>query len=127
MRFKAILVIFVSLGLWGCNKDNDPAFKAEPHPAPIVSPYGSSFLDACAAGPTAGLLPNVCFVDPAFENGTIGSGGDDHPNSDIRLGERFIADAHRALADNGGWPTPSSSSPSRNGVASATAFLPPRS
>ena len=37
MRLKAILVIFVSLGLWGCNKDNDPAFKAEPHPAPIVS------------------------------------------------------------------------------------------
>jgi phospholipase C len=43
----------------------------------------------------------VCFVDPAFENGTTGSGGDDHPNSDIRLGERFIADVYHALADNG--------------------------
>ena len=70
-------------------------------PAPIVSPYGSSFLDACAAGPSGGLLPNVCFVDPAFDNGNSGTGGDDHPNSDIRLGERFIADAYHALADNG--------------------------
>jgi phospholipase C len=70
-------------------------------PAPIVYPGNVSFLDACAAGPAGGLLPNVCFVDPAFENGTVGTGGDDHPNSDIRLGERFIADAYHALADNG--------------------------
>jgi phospholipase C len=29
------------------------------------------------------------------------SSGDDHPLSDIRLGERFIVDAYHALADNG--------------------------
>jgi phospholipase C len=70
-------------------------------PAPILSPVGSSFLEACAAGPSGGLLPNICFLDPAFDNGNTGTGGDDHPNSDIRLGERFIADAYHALADNG--------------------------
>jgi phospholipase C len=74
---------------------------ADTDPAPIVYPGNMSFLDACAAGPAGGKLPNVCFVDPAFENGTVGTGGDDHPNSDVRLGERFIADAYHALADNG--------------------------
>jgi phospholipase C len=58
---------------------------------------GTSFVDACAAG----TLPNVAFVDPAFDSGGTGTSGDDHPLSDIRLGERFIADAYHALADNG--------------------------
>jgi phospholipase C len=58
---------------------------------------GTSFVDACAAG----TLPNVSFVDPAFDSGGSGTSGDDHPLSDIRLGERFIADAYHALADNG--------------------------
>jgi phospholipase C len=58
---------------------------------------GTSFVAACQNG----TLPNVCYVDPAFDNGTTGTGGDDHPLSDIRLGERFIADAYHALADNG--------------------------
>src|ERR1700722_3191911 len=58
---------------------------------------GTSFVDACAAG----TLPNVSFVDPPFDSGGSGTSGDDHPLSDIRLGERFIADAYHALADNG--------------------------
>ena len=58
---------------------------------------GTSFIDACAAG----TLPNVSFVDPPFDSGGSGTSGDDHPLSDIRLGERFIADAYHALADNG--------------------------
>jgi phospholipase C len=58
---------------------------------------GTSFVDACAAG----TLPNVCFVDPPFDSGGTGTSGDDHPLSDIRLGERFIADAYHALADCG--------------------------
>jgi phospholipase C len=44
-----------------------------------------------------GLLPNVSLIDPAFDFGTNGTSGDDHPNSHIRLGERFIADAYHAL------------------------------
>jgi phospholipase C len=43
----------------------------------------------------------VCYIDPAFDDEGTGTSGDDHPLGDIRLGERFIADAYHALADNG--------------------------
>jgi phospholipase C len=59
--------------------------------------YGTSFVAACENG----TLPNVCYIDPAFDNEATGTAGDDHPLADIRLGERFIADAYHALADNG--------------------------
>ena len=58
---------------------------------------GTSFVAACQNG----TLPNVCYIDPAFDNEGTGTSGDDHPLGDIRLGERFIADAYHALADNG--------------------------
>jgi phospholipase C len=58
---------------------------------------GTSFVAACQNG----TLPNVCYLDPAFYSEPDGTAGDDHPLSDIRLGERFIADAYHALADNG--------------------------
>ncbi len=58
---------------------------------------GTSFISACQNG----TLPNVCYIDPAFDNEGTGTSGDDHPLGDIRLGERFIADAYHALADNG--------------------------
>jgi phospholipase C len=56
-----------------------------------------SFLDTVAEG----LLPNVSFVDPEFALADDGTGGDDHPKSDIRRGERFIADVYHALARAG--------------------------
>jgi phospholipase C len=58
---------------------------------------GTSFVAACQNG----TLPNVCYIDPAFDSEGDGTSGDDHPLGDIRLGERFIADAYHALADNG--------------------------
>jgi phospholipase C len=58
---------------------------------------GTSFTAACKHH----TLPNVCYIDPAFDNESTGTAGDDHPLGDIRLGERFIADAYHALADNG--------------------------
>jgi phospholipase C len=58
---------------------------------------GTSFVTACETH----TLPNVCYIDPAFDDEAAGSSGDDHPQGDIRLGERFIADAYHALADNG--------------------------
>jgi phospholipase C len=61
---------------------------------PVTTP---SFIDTVARGE----LPNVSFVDPAFDNENNGTSGDDHPLADIRLGERFIADAYHALADAG--------------------------
>jgi phospholipase C len=58
---------------------------------------GTSFVAACQNG----TLPNVSYIDPAFDNEGTGTSGDDHPLGDIRLGERFIADAYHALADHG--------------------------
>jgi phospholipase C len=61
---------------------------------PVTTP---SFLDVVAQG----NLPNVSFLDPAFDTEGNGTSADDHPLADIRLGERFIADAYHALADAG--------------------------
>ncbi len=61
---------------------------------PVVT---SSFLDTVAQG----ALPNVSFVDPAFDVESDGTSADDHPLADIRLGERFIADTYHALHDAG--------------------------
>jgi phospholipase C len=61
---------------------------------PLETP---SFIDTVAAG----NLPNVSFVDPAFDTEGNGTSADDHPLADIRLGERFIADAYHALASAG--------------------------
>jgi phospholipase C len=61
---------------------------------PVVTP---SFIDTVKAG----NLPNVSFLDPAFDIEGNGTSADDHPLADIRLGERFIADAYHALADAG--------------------------
>ncbi|HMH92802.1 MAG TPA: alkaline phosphatase family protein [Streptosporangiaceae bacterium] len=55
------------------------------------------FLDTVAQG----LLPNVSFVDPAFDTEGNGTSADDHPLADVRLGERFIADTYHALASAG--------------------------
>jgi phospholipase C len=57
----------------------------------------TSFIDTVAAG----NLPNVSFIDPAFDTEGNGTSADDHPLADIRLGERFIADAYHALASAG--------------------------
>jgi phospholipase C len=61
---------------------------------PLKTP---SFIDTVAAG----NLPNVSFIDPAFDTEGNGTSADDHPLADIRLGEKFIADAYHALASAG--------------------------
>jgi phospholipase C len=61
---------------------------------PVTTP---SFIDTVAAG----NLPNVSFIDPAFDTEGNGTSADDHPLADVRLGERFIADAYHALASAG--------------------------
>jgi len=55
------------------------------------------FLDTVRQG----KLPNVSFVDPAFDTEGAGTSADDHPLADIRLGERFIADTYHALSRAG--------------------------
>jgi phospholipase C len=58
---------------------------------------GMGFLDTVQQG----LLPNVSFVDPSFESEGQGTSGDYHPLSDIRVGEKFVADVYHGLHDAG--------------------------
>ncbi len=50
-----------------------------------------------------GNLPAVSFIDPRFEDEDTGSSGDDHPHSDIRVGERFLADVYEAITSSPAW------------------------
>jgi len=72
-----------TLALWGA--------RGMAHASPIAQYY-----EAC----TAGTLPNVTFVDPAFigENRT-----DDHPLADVRGGQGFIRDACKAFVESPHW------------------------
>jgi phospholipase C len=75
--------------------------------APSPASIAAGLADTRAAVHTVthtvaqGNLPNVSFVDPAFNTEGNGTSADDHPLADIRLGERFIADAYHALASAG--------------------------
>jgi phospholipase C len=88
------------LALWGGKYAAfwRPFYTGEPNALGIPdADLRPSFLDTVAAG----NLPNVSFIDPAFDTEGNGTSADDHPLADIRLGERFIADAYHALADAG--------------------------
>ncbi len=88
------------LGLWGAKYLPfwRPFYTGEQNAAGVpLSLLGPSFIDTVGAG----NLPNVSFIDPAFDTEGNGTSADDHPLADIRLGERFIADAYHALADAG--------------------------
>ncbi len=63
--------------------------------------YGRSFaqfLADCAAG----TLPAVSFVDPSFTV-LINAGNDNHPESDIRNGDAFLAQVYQAVATSPEW------------------------
>jgi len=88
------------LGLWGTKYLPfwRPFYTGEPNAIGIPNALlGPSFTDTVAAG----NLPNVSFIDPAFDTEGNGTSADDHPLADIRLGERFIADAYHTLASAG--------------------------
>jgi phospholipase C len=88
------------LGLWGAKYLPfwRPFYTGEQNAAGVpLSFLGPSFIDTVGAG----NLPNVSFIDPAFDTEGNGTSADDHPLADIRLGERFIADAYHALANAG--------------------------
>jgi phospholipase C len=64
-----------------------------------ISSQYSDFISACAAG----TLPSVCFVDPTF---TIidNLDEDDHPFSDVRNGDAFLAKTFKAISTSPNWP-----------------------
>ena len=74
------------LALWG------------PKYLPISHPIGQFLVDA-----STGNLPDVAFVDPRFEDEESGTSGDDHPHSDIRNGETFLALLYAAVTRGPAW------------------------
>jgi phospholipase C len=66
--------------------------------AGIAHPY-DDFLSACAAG----TLPAVSFVDPSFTTLT-NLDNDDHPHSDMRNGDAFLAKTFEAISQSPNWP-----------------------
>ena len=59
----------------------------------------TTFYADCAAG----TLPDVAYVDPRFLHETIGTSGDDHPHSDIRVGQAFLNDIYEAVSASPNW------------------------
>lgn len=52
---------------------------------------------------SAGLLPNVAFLDPKFLIPPIGSSADFHPQSDIRLADQWLHDVYEAVTNSPNW------------------------
>ncbi len=61
-----------------------------------VRPAQQFYADAAA-----GQLPPITFIDPPFGDiGALGGGASDHPHSDIRLGQAFMADVVDAFVNS---------------------------
>jgi phospholipase C len=65
--------------------------------APGVARSGQvqEYYERCAAG----TLPQVSFVDPAFNGEEEGTSGDEHPHGDVRFGQAFMADVVHAFLE----------------------------
>ncbi len=61
--------------------------------------YYEKFLDDCANG----TLPAVSFVDPSLTL-LLNFGNDNHPHSDMRNGDAFLAQTFNAVATSPNWP-----------------------
>jgi phospholipase C len=54
------------------------------------------YYERCASG----TLPQVSFVDPAFNGEEQGTSGDEHPHGDVRLGQAFMADVVHSFIES---------------------------
>jgi phospholipase C len=57
------------------------------------------YYERCASG----TLPAVSYVDPAFNNESGGTSGDEHPHGDVRTGQAFMADVVNAFVESPQW------------------------
>jgi phospholipase C len=64
-----------------------------------ISANYSQFLTDCKNG----ALPSVSFVDPKFTV-LLNFANDDHPHSDIRNGDAFLAQTYDAVVNSPNWP-----------------------
>jgi phospholipase C len=78
------------------------------HNAPFLAIWGGKYISISrsfsqfARDVAEGELPAVTFVDPLFATGN-GRGNDDHPDSDMRMGEIFLRDVVTTLANGPKW------------------------
>jgi phospholipase C len=73
------------IGLWGLKY------------LPIVAPLSAFLADA-----SAGTLPRVSFIDPAFNN-DANMESDQHPFADVRVGDRFLSQVFHAVRNGPQW------------------------
>jgi phospholipase C len=66
--------------------------------APGIARSGQveEYYTRCAAG----TLPQVSFVDPAFNGEEEGTSGDEHPHGDVRVGQAFMSDVVHAFLES---------------------------
>jgi phospholipase C len=64
-----------------------------------IMPISAYYADAAA-----GTLPQVTFIDPLFF-GLTNVENDEHPNSNVQVGEKFTHDAITALFNSPDWPS----------------------
>src|SRR5439155_22780748 len=69
------------------------------HTAGHVVPIGQYYVDAAA-----GTLPQVSFIDPIFI-AQANVENDEHPPSNVQVGERFARDVIGALFASPNWPS----------------------
>ena len=77
---------------------NVPFLTLFPIDAILYANSFQDFLSDCASG----SLPAVSFVDPAFTL-LLNTANDNHPHSDIRNGDAFIAQVYQAVATSPAW------------------------
>ena len=77
---------------------NVPFLALFPIDALLYSHSFSTFLSDCAKG----SLPTVSFVDPSFTL-LLNTANDNHPESDIRNGDAFMAEVYNAVATSPEW------------------------
>ena len=77
---------------------NVPFLALFPIDALLYSHSFPTFLSDCAKG----SLPALSFVDPSFTL-LLNTANDNHPESDIRNGDAFIAEVYRAVATGPDW------------------------
>jgi phospholipase C len=94
---------------------------------PFIALWGDKYLkmahpfDDFVADCASGHLPKVSFLDPRFLGEDEGVAGDDHPHSDIRVGQDFsIRSTRRSRAARRGRTRCSSSTTTSGAVSSTT-------
>jgi phospholipase C len=76
---------------------------------PFLALWGSRYVGISHKFPEfladceSGALPKVSFVDPRFFNEELGTAGDDHPHSDIRVGQAFLNQVYNAITNGPAW------------------------